>query len=55
MKGAALKVSQELMGHATLEMMMRYAHLSPEAMRGAVQLLDTPLVARGITGATAVG
>lgn len=30
MKGAPLKAVQELMGHATIEMTMRYAHLSPD-------------------------
>ncbi len=42
MKGVPLKAIQELMGHATIEMTMRYAHLSPETKRDAVQLLDTP-------------
>jgi hypothetical protein len=28
------------MGHSTIEMTMRYAHLSPDARRDAVQLLD---------------
>lgn len=40
MRGAPLKVVQELMGHATIAMTMRYAHLSPDVRRGAVQLLD---------------
>ena len=31
---------QELMGHATIEMTLRYSHLSPEVGRSAVQLLD---------------
>lgn len=40
MRGAPLKAVQELMGHSTIEMTMRYAHLSPDARRDAVQLLD---------------
>ena len=40
MQGAPVKAIQELMGHSTLEMTMRYMHLSPDARRGAVQLLD---------------
>ena len=31
---------QELLGHATIEMTMRYAHLSPDVPRQAVKLLD---------------
>ncbi|MFY2558384.1 tyrosine-type recombinase/integrase [Corallococcus terminator] len=43
MRGVALKVIQELMGHATIEMTMRYAHLSPETRESAVQELDRPI------------
>jgi len=39
MKGAPLKAVQELLGHATITMTMRYAHLSPESRRDAVDLL----------------
>ena len=35
-----MKVVQELLGHATIEMTMRYAHLSPDVPRHAVKLLD---------------
>jgi hypothetical protein len=38
--GAAMKVVQELLGHATIEMTNRYSHLSPEVPRDAVKLLD---------------
>jgi hypothetical protein len=38
----ALKAVQELLGHATMEMTMRYAYLSPEVRREAVQVLDRP-------------
>jgi integrase len=40
MKGQSLKAVQELLGHANIEMTMRYAHLSPEVKREAVQVLD---------------
>jgi integrase len=40
MAGAPLKAIQELLGHANIQMTMRYAHLSPEIARDAVQLLD---------------
>ncbi|MBI3129508.1 MAG: site-specific integrase [Candidatus Tectomicrobia bacterium] len=40
MKGATLKAVQELLGHADIKMTMRYAHLSPDARREAVKLLD---------------
>lgn len=43
MRGVTLKAIQELMGHATIEMTMRYAHLSPEAKASAVQELDRPI------------
>ncbi|WP_223643009.1 tyrosine-type recombinase/integrase [Corallococcus sp. EGB] len=43
MNRAPLKVVQELMGHATVEMTMRYAHLSPDRRRSAVSVLDHPL------------
>lgn len=46
MRGAPMKAVQELMGHSTMEMTMRYAHLSPDVRRDAVRLLDRP-VARG--------
>ena len=42
MRGAPLKAVQELLGHADITMTMRYAHLSPDARRDAVQLLDAP-------------
>jgi hypothetical protein len=40
MRGAAMKVVQELLGHATMEMTNRYSHLSPDVPRDAVKLLD---------------
>ncbi|MDI1476568.1 hypothetical protein [Polyangium sp. y55x31] len=38
-----LKAIQELLGHTTMDMTMRYAHLSPEVGRDAVLLLDGPV------------
>jgi integrase len=46
MRGAAMKVVQELLGHATMEMTNRYSHLSPDVPRDAVKLLD------GLNGST---
>jgi integrase len=40
MRGAPLKAVQELLGHSTIEMTMRYAHVSPDVRRDAVRLLD---------------
>jgi site-specific recombinase XerD len=40
MAGAPLKAIQELLGHANIQMTMRYAHLAPEIARDSVQLLD---------------
>lgn len=42
MRGVTLKAVQELLGHASIDMTMRYAHLSPNVKREAVQLLDAP-------------
>ncbi len=50
MRGAPLKAIQELLGHATIQMTMRYAHLAPEILREAVRLLDAN-EARGKTEA----
>ncbi len=41
MKGVPIKTIQELLGHATIDMTMRYAHLSPEVKREGVNLLDS--------------
>jgi len=41
-----MKAVQELMGHSTMEMTLRYAYLSPDERKDAVFLLDgqTPRV-----------
>jgi len=40
MRGGSLKALQELLGHASLAMTMRYAHLSQEYLRDLVNLLN---------------
>ena len=40
MRGVTLKELQELLGHSSLAMTMRYAHLAPEHLRAAVSRLD---------------
>jgi integrase len=40
MKGRGLKEVQELLGHTSLAMTLRYAHLAPGTLRSAVEALD---------------
>jgi integrase len=40
MRRAPLKAGQELLGRSTIEMTMRYSHLSPDVRKDAVRLLD---------------
>jgi hypothetical protein len=40
MAGASLKAVQELMGHKTIQMTARYAHLSPGHLQSAVKLIS---------------
>jgi len=42
MAGVDLRTVQELLGHKTLAMTLRYAHLSPEHQLEAVQRLNRP-------------
>lgn len=42
MRGAAIRAVQELLGHASITMTMRYAHLSPGSGRAAIALLESP-------------
>ncbi|MFZ7113516.1 MAG: tyrosine-type recombinase/integrase [Desulfatiglandales bacterium] len=44
MRGASLKEVQELLGHKSISMTMRYAHLSQDSKKKAVNLLN------GLTG-----
>ena len=40
MRSASLTEVKELLGHSSITMTMRYAHLSPGARKSAVALLD---------------
>ena len=40
MRGASLKAVQELLGHESIEMTLRYSHRTPDVRRSAVRLLD---------------
>ncbi len=43
-KGVDLKTVQELLGHKSFEMTLRYAHLSPEHKKAALDVLCKRLV-----------
>jgi integrase len=49
MRGASLKAVQELLGHESIEMTLRYSHLTPGVKREAIQLLDWGDTARPST------
>ena len=49
MRGAPLKVIQELLGHSTIAMTMRYAHLAPDVKNDAVRLLDASVKGASMT------
>src|SRR5437867_5505496 len=42
MRGASLRSVAELLGHQSMKMTMRYAHLSPTFLSAEVSLLDPP-------------
>jgi integrase len=48
--GRPLKEVQELLGHGSITMTMRYAHLAPDRMREAVDVLEEPIDRAAGTG-----
>jgi site-specific recombinase XerC len=42
MEGVDLRTVAELMGHGTIQMTMRYAHLAPAHTANAVEMLCSP-------------
>src|SRR5208337_230704 len=51
MAGVDIRTVQELMGHKTIQVTLRYAHLAPQHQLEAVQrLCDTGTVQNGATG-----
>jgi len=48
MRGASLKEVQEILGHKTITMTLRYAHLSQEHKKKVVNLLN------GLTGSVKI-
>ncbi len=42
MAGVDLRTVQELMGHKSIEMTVRYSHLAPKHTLAAVELLSAP-------------
>ena len=53
MRGVPMKVVQELLGHQTIQMTMRYSHLTPDVRRGAIELLEGGPELRPNNGQTA--
>jgi hypothetical protein len=56
MAGVDIRTAQELMGHKTIQVTLRYAHLAPQHQLEAVQrLCDTGLVLGGSTDTRTTG
>ena len=51
MRGASLRSVGELLGHQSVKMTLRYAHLSPAYLAAEVGLLDGPATAKGTSAA----
>jgi integrase len=51
-KGASLKAVQELLGHSTIHMTLRYSHLNQDNLREAINLLEPENSPNGVFWAT---
>jgi integrase len=51
LRGVSLKAIQELLGHGSMEMTLRYAHLSPDVRRDAVNALLVPRASGNLAAA----
>src|SRR5207248_4693715 len=54
-RGRTLKEVQEILGHQTITMTMRYSHLAPDHLRAAVAVLDGVLPASSAAQPEPVG
>jgi hypothetical protein len=54
MRGGSLPALQKILGHASLAMTMRYAHLSPEHLRGEMAKTERSVSLEPVAG-TRVG
>ena len=50
-RGVPPKAVQDFLGHASIEMTMRYVHLTPDVSREGVKLLDAPALVAPVIGA----
>ncbi len=49
MRGGSIQALKEILGHATLAMTMRYAHLAPEHLRSEITKTERPVEPRSGT------
>ena len=49
LSGVDLVTVSRLLGHSTIHMTMRYSHPKPEALKSAVETLDTPKLGKSVS------